>query len=68
MFVPKNIAAAGDDLNRGIAIVNTVWLALQRCETDLDYNQAIDTLYEGQQRLLSAERHIGLHQNTEAAS
>ena len=62
-YDPRNITAAGDELNRGIAIINTVWLALGAAEIDEDYERLRDTLYEGQRKLLAAERLIGLYQD-----
>lgn len=58
---PAKVMAAGDALNRGIAIINTVWLALQNAETDEDRNQIVDTLYEGRRKLLEAEKLIGVY-------
>lgn len=60
-YDPIKVTNAGDALNRGIAMVNTVWLALQHCETDEDYSAAIDSLYEAQRKLVEAEDLIGLY-------
>lgn len=60
-YDPRKITHAGDALNRGIAMVNTVWLALQRAEDDDDYSAAIDTLYEARRKLVEAEDLIGLY-------
>ena len=60
-YDPHKITQAGDALNRGIAMVNTIWLALERAETEEDISQAADTLAEAQSKLLEAQKLIGLH-------
>lgn len=53
---------AADDLNRGIAMVTTVWLAQDAAETADDQAAMHDALYEAIQKLRSAERLLGCYQ------
>ena len=66
-YDPIKITNAGDQLNVGIAMINTIWLALQRAETEHDVQQAVDTLYEAQKKLQGAQKLIGLYHMQEGA-
>lgn len=64
----REIVAAADELNRGIAMVNTVWLALRSAETDHDIEQAADSLYEAMVKLALAQKTLGLYHPPAGAS
>ncbi|RDE08382.1 hypothetical protein [Pelagibacterium lacus] len=64
-YDPIKVTQAGDALNRGIPIVNTVWLALGNAELDRDVDRAADTLFEARAKLIEAQRLIGLHNEPE---
>ncbi len=56
----QNRMRAADDLNRGIAMVATSWLALDAAETANDHESIHGALYEALQRLRSAEALLGV--------
>lgn len=57
----QNRMKAADDLNRGLAIVTTAWLALDAAETADDQAAIHETLYETIQKLKSAEVLLGVY-------
>ncbi len=61
-YDPIKVTSAGDHLNRGIAIVWTVWTALRADDLDDDaLAKLADTLFEAMIKLDQAERDIGLY-------
>ena len=64
-YDPIKVTQAGDALHLSIAMVNTVWLALEHAETSQDVARAADTLLEAHRGLLKAQELIGLYQQPE---
>lgn len=54
---------AADALNRGIAMVKTVMLALDGSQDPDDIEHIRDTLYEAERKLAEAENLLGLYKS-----
>ncbi|SDH07990.1 hypothetical protein [Pelagibacterium luteolum] len=57
------VGKAGDALNRAIAMVSAIHLAMESAETEYDQQCIADTLFEAREKMLDAQGLLGMHKD-----